>query len=117
MAVADGQVGSCRGYHGFAAAHITLDQPVHRCTPLQVVADVPDGPGLGTGEGKGQGLVKAGKVTIIIRRGLLLGSFCPHKGKTGGKHKKFLKNQPPLGKLCFFHSSRFVDGIVGPVST
>ena len=48
------------GDHGLAAAHIALDQPVHGNALSQVLRDFPDGPLLGTGEGKGEPLIKGG---------------------------------------------------------
>ena len=48
----------CGGHHGLAAAHITLNQPVHRCPLPEVPEDFLHSPLLGTGKGKGQTLIK-----------------------------------------------------------
>ena len=51
-------VGSRSSHHGLAAAHVTLNQPVHRGTLPEIRQNLLHRPLLGTGKGKGQTLIK-----------------------------------------------------------
>ena len=113
LTVFHSQIGGCRGYHGFAAAHIALYQPIHGKTGGDILRDFPDSPFLRTGQRKGQGIIKG-----VQFHGMIGGDafFCPgstYKRKTGGENKEFLKNKPFFRQLRFCHTGRLVDGGIG----
>ena len=60
------QVGGSGSYHGLAAAHIALDQPIHGSTPLQIGGNVRNCPALGAGEPEGEGIVKGRQRAIFV---------------------------------------------------
>ena len=99
---------SCR-HHGFAAAHVSLNQPVHHPALCKVPHNLPDGPVLGIGEGKGQRLIKGGQIQICEHRPGLFLPGVPQKGKAGGKEEKLLKNHPLPGLRRLLHGSGAVN--------
>ena len=113
-AVANGQECRCCGHHGLAAAHVSLDQPVHGNAQGHIPADVLNGPLLGTGQGKGQGGEKGRQVRIGIGRRPAGLPGPAQLGQPGGEHEKFLEDHPPLGHGRFLHGFRGVDGGIGP---
>ena len=58
--VADGAERRRGGNHGLAAAHISLNQPVHGSAPAQIRQNFTDSTLLGPGEGEGEGIIKIG---------------------------------------------------------
>ena len=115
LVIARCQIGRRSGHHGLAAAHVTLDQPVHRRAAGHVGSDLADGPLLGIRQFKGQGPIKGLQIGVFIGRGGFARSGGPQQAQARGEHKEFLKHQPPLGHLRLLHGSRLVDGIVGPL--
>ena len=103
------------GHHGFAAAHIALDQPVHRRALLKIRQNLRHRPFLGAGQFKGQGRVKGRQVQIGVGRRLFFRPAGPHQGKPRGKQEEFLKNQPLFRLLRLRHGLRLMNGPVGPL--
>ena len=109
------QIGGCGSYHGLAAAHITLNQPVHGCAFGKIGGDLLDRPLLGTGEPEGQRTVELRQIPVYINRSGLGGPGCPHQGQTCGEDEEFFENQTLFGHFRLFHGGRLVDGVIGPV--
>ena len=110
-----GAVNRSRRHHGLAAAHVSLDQAVHRCSLPEILQDPVNGPPLGPGEGKGQGGIKGLHIPGLIGRDLFQLPGRPHQAETGGKDEKLLKYQPPLGLLRLLGILGGVDGPVGRI--
>ena len=105
---------SCRGgYHGLAAAYITLYQPIHRGTAAQILQNFLNGATLCAGEPERQHGIKRLQIPVFVRRHLFLRPGGPQQRKTCGKYEKFLEDQPFFCHFRFRHGLGFVDGIVG----
>ena len=109
------QQSCCRCNHGLAAAHIALDQPVHRLAGLQIGNNFLNCPHLSPCQGKWQSIIKVFQVGALIGRRFLGGPLGTHKGQACGEDEKFLENKPLFGLLHFFPRGGGVDGAVCPV--
>ena len=108
-------VSRCRSHHGFAAAHVALNQPVHRSAFLEIPDNFIHSPLLGTGEGKGQTGIEGLHVQVLIGGDFYLLPGSPHQGKTCGKNEEFFKNQPFFCHFRLGHAAGLMDGKIGPV--
>ena len=102
-------------HHGLAAAHVALNQPVHRRALSEIRQDLLHRPLLGAGEGKGQRGIERLHIEAFIRRRLFLRPCRPHKGQSRGENKEFFKDQPFFRHLGLCHIRRLVDGVIGPL--
>ena len=114
-AVPGGQIGGGRRHHGFTAAHVALNQPVHGGAPAEIPADIRNRPPLGAGEGEGQRIQEGRQVQIGVGGGFHRLPGRPHHGKAGGEYEKFLEGHPPPGLPDLLHVPGHMDGPVGPV--
>ena len=113
LSVDSGQIGGSGGHHGFAAAHVSLNQPVHGLVLLKVGGNLINGPPLCAGQGKGQLGQKRGEVLYSIGHVGNLRAPGPHHGQTHGKNKEFLKNQPLLCHSQGIEVGGMMDGFIG----
>ena len=109
------QIGRCSGHHGFAAAHIALNQSIHGNAPAHISGNFGNGTFLRPGEIKGQRSKERLYIQICIRGGGFSGPGCPQQGKTCGEDEEFLKYQPSLGQLRLLHGGRLMNGIISPL--
>ena len=112
-AVPGGGIGGSRRHHGFAAAHVSLNQAIHG-TPLpEIRQNIFDSPLLGPGKFKGQCLVEFRQIQLGIGDHLFFRPGGPHQGQPRRKHEEFLENHPFLCLGRLFHGLGLVDGPVG----
>ena len=112
-AVGDGAVGSRRGHHGLAAAHVALNKAVHGSAPAEIPQNIVDALRLRACEPEGQGAIEGCQVSVFIGRAFFVRPGRPHQAQSRGKDEKFLKNQPPFCRLGFRHVPGLVDRPVG----
>lgn len=103
-----------RSHHGFSAAHIPLEQSVHRGAAGQIRAASWAARSLGPGELEGQGCVKGGQIAAAADNSGPSGPPFPHQLQSGGEVEQLLKDQPPPGDLQLLPGGGKVDGAHGP---
>ena len=103
-----------RAHHGFSAAHVALEQPVHGHTTGQIPGRLLRRPTLGAGELEGQGFVKAGEITAPADHPGPSGPPFPHQLQPGGEVEQLLKDQPPPGDLQLLPGCGKVEGAQSP---
>ena len=114
-AISRGAVGGGRRHHGLAAAHVSLYQPVHGNAPTEIRQNFPHRPALGTGEGKGQAVIKGRHVEIRIGFRLFFLPGGAHQGESRGEYEEFLEDHPLFRQLRLRHGIRLVDGKICPL--
>ena len=106
-------VAQSRRHGSFAAAHVPLNQAVHRGIPHHIPEALLDGPALGPGGGKGQQPEKAlavvpGQAQLVLHPGPAFQREQPQL-----QHQQFLKHQPPPGNIQELHGAGKVDILQG----
>ena len=112
-AIVHGQQGGQQGHHGFAAAHIPLQETVHVLAVPRVFPDFADDPLLGPGQLKGNPLgIEAVEGLSHLREGdpwqvLRLGVAVLNQEKL--EEEEFFKLQPEAPEPLGIHVLRLVD--------
>ena len=106
-------IGGGRRHHGLAAAHVSLDQPVHGAASAEIPQNLLHRPFLRPCEGKGQALIEFLHPKISVCRNLLHGPGGAHQRQARGEYEELLKNQPFPGLLRLGHIHRCMDRPIG----
>ena len=96
----DRHEGRRQGDNGFPAAHVALEEPVHRVGLAHVAFDFPDDAILGRGQGKGEEGAQFLGIAVRDREGdaFFQGGPAAAQGQADLHEKELLEDQPAMGR-------------------
>ena len=102
-----------RGHHGFAAAHVALDQAVHDIAGREISQSLAHGPALGAGGPEREGCVELLDIHGLQAAALLFDPALTHLAKRAGQNEELLKHQAAPGNVQRLEIGGEVDVLKG----